>query len=37
MKGNGKSKERRFESYGKDHMQGIEKLKEEESISGGNN
>jgi len=23
--------------YGKDHMQGIEKLKEEESISGGNN
>jgi hypothetical protein len=22
--------------YGKDHMQGIEELKEEESISGGN-
>jgi hypothetical protein len=23
--------------YGKDHMQGVEELKEEESISGGNN
>jgi hypothetical protein len=32
-----RAKKEDFRYYGKDHMQGLEELKEEESISGENN